>query len=78
MQTAHTFILKIMYNKSPSLALHGLLTSVSTGDQYPFADEQTLLDVLRRIISPGDLEMPAELAKPQPPVKTSKEKEYEP
>ena len=54
MPSIHTFVVKILLQRPDSQALHGLLSSVATGDQFPFADGETLLALLRSIAGGQD------------------------
>ena len=49
MQKIHTFVVKVLHEPGNAGVLHGLLTSVATGDQFPFTDGENLLELLMRI-----------------------------
>jgi len=53
-RTVYTFVLKIIYDAAAPQTLQGMITAVANGAEFPFADEATLLELLRRISSECD------------------------
>jgi hypothetical protein len=52
MRTIHTFIVKILQDAAHG-RFRGVVTSVSSGDQYPFAGKADLLERIERIVASG-------------------------
>lgn len=48
MRSVKTYILKLLRDANNPRELHGLVTSVSSGAEFPFADGESLLELLRR------------------------------
>lgn len=48
MRSVKTYILKLLRDSRSPMELHGIVTSVSSGAEYPFADGESLLELLRR------------------------------
>mgnify|MGYP000048468584 CR=1 FL=1 len=50
MRTIRTFILRLLVNSAEPEALRGDLRPMPEGEPMPFADEQALLALLRRLV----------------------------
>lgn len=57
MRTVRTFILRLLVDPAEPQALRGALQPVPEGEARPFADEQALLALLRRLT--GEMEEPS-------------------
>ena len=51
MRTIQSFILRLLVDADQPEALHGVLRCVSDDTDQPFADEATLVDLLRRRVN---------------------------
>ncbi|GAB4560171.1 MAG: hypothetical protein Kow0047_06650 [Anaerolineae bacterium] len=51
MRTIRTFILRVWVDPAMPASLHGLIQPLPEGEALPFADEQALLALLRRMLS---------------------------
>ena len=59
MRSIRTFILRLLVNSAEPEALRGDLRPMPEGEPMPFADEQALLALLRRLASPAREASPA-------------------
>ena len=51
MRTIQSFLLRLLVDTDQPEALHGVLRCVSDDTDQPFADEATLVDLLRRRVN---------------------------
>lgn len=51
MRATHTFILRLLIDTNEPLQLRGSLHCIADDSDHPFADAQTLLDLLRHMTS---------------------------
>ncbi len=54
MRAIHTFILRLLVNSAEPHALRGDLRPLPEGEPTPFADEEALLALLRRMLAPTE------------------------
>jgi hypothetical protein len=59
LRVIHTFILRLLVNSSEPQILRGDLRPMPEGEAQPFSDEQALLVLLRRLVSPSGETPPA-------------------
>jgi len=59
LRSIRTFILRLLVNSAEPEALRGDLRPMPEGEPMPFADEQALLALLRRLASPARESSPA-------------------
>jgi hypothetical protein len=52
MRTVQTFILRLLVDEDDPHALRGALRAISQAQEYPFADEQSFLNLLHHMIQP--------------------------
>jgi hypothetical protein len=60
MHTIQVFVLRLFVDSENPQVLRGAVRSVPDGETHPFRDEQALLALLRRMISPAAALPPAE------------------
>lgn len=54
MRAIHTFILRLLANSAEPEALRGDLRPMPEGEPMPFADEEALLALLHKMLSPPE------------------------
>jgi len=51
MRTSRTFVVRLLADSDEPQALRGLVHSVGSGEEHPFAGEEGLLALLRRMVA---------------------------